>query len=405
MIVIGGGASGMMAAGTAASKGLDVILLEKNDKLGKKLFISGKGRCNITNYTNIQGLIDNIPGNGQFLYSAFNAFTNTDLIEFFNRFGVNTKVERGGRVFPSSDKSSDIIKALESYMKKNNVKINLNSEVNKISKNDDKFIVSLKNGSKFFSDKLIIATGGLTYPATGSTGDGYEFAKFFGHSITKIYPSLVPLVSSNEWIPKLQGVSLKNVSIKLQRKNKTLYEAFGEMLFTHYGVSGPIVLSASRHLVSYTLNDGNIKLIIDLKPALSEEQLDKRIQKDFQKYNKKQFSNSLDDLLPQKMIPVIVELSTINPRKNVNQITKDERLFLAKLLKNLTLDISGTRPINEGIVTCGGVSIREINPRTMESKIVGGLYFTGEVIDVDGYTGGFNLQIAFSTGYLAGLSV
>ena len=405
VIVIGGGASGMMAAGIAGSQGNNVILLEKNDRLCKKIFISGKGRCNITNSSPIDEFIENIPGNGHFLYSALYTFSNENLVEFFEKLGLKTKIERGNRVFPLSDKSSDVISALTKFIKSYNVQIMLNSEVIELKKESERFVVSLKYGQILYCDKLIIATGGMSYPDTGSTGDGYSFASKFGHKVTPLKPSLVPLISSNQWIPNLQGLSLKNVSIKLMKNNKKIYTDFGEMLFTHYGLSGPIILSSSRHLVNVDIQNSDIKLDIDLKPALTFEQLDKRIQRDFEKYSKKQYKNSLDDLLPQKLIPIIVELSEIDPDKVVNQITKLERSKLIDILKNLSVNICGTRPIKEGIVTCGGISTNEINPSTMESKLVEGLYFTGEVIDVDGYTGGYNLQIAFSTGYLAGMNV
>lgn len=405
IVIIGGGASGMMAAGIAGSRGLKVILLEKNDTLGKKIFISGKGRCNITNSSPINEFIDNIPGNGHFLYSALYTFSNEDLISFFERLGLKTKIERGNRVFPISDKSNDVIIALTKFLKENKVDIRLNSSVKNITKQNDKFLVTTNDGTLIEAANVIISTGGKSYPKTGSTGDGYDFASNFGHQIIHPKPSLVPLISTDEWVPKLQGLSLKNVSIKLLKNNKKLYSDFGEMLFTHFGVSGPIVLSASRHLVDVDFSKADIKLIIDLKPALGDEQLDKRIQRDLEKYINKQFKNSLDDLLPQKMIPVMIEICGIDSNKQSNQITKPERLALINNIKNLAINISGTRPITEGIITCGGVSTNEINPSTMESKLVKGLYFTGEVIDVDGYTGGYNLQIAFSTGYLAGNNV
>ena len=404
IVVIGSGPAGMMAAGTAAKNGKKVILFEKNKQLGKKLFISGKGRCNLTNTTDIQGLIDNIPGNGHFLYSSFYTFSNEDLVDFFEKYGLNTKIERGNRVFPSSEKSSDVIKTLEKFLNENNVEVRLESEVLDISKVDEGFEIKLSKGSKIKSESIIITTGGASYKATGSTGDGYRFAEKLGHKVVQIKPSLVPLVSYERWITELQGLSLKNVSVKLLKNNKKVYDDFGEMLFTHYGLSGPIILSSSRHLVDVDFNKDDIKLIIDLKPALNEEQLDNRIQRDFAGVSRKQFKNSLDDLLPQKIIPVVINLSGIEPEKPINQITREERASLVKLLKQFKVGISGTRPLNEGIVTCGGVSTDEINPSTMESKLVDGLYFAGEVIDVDGYTGGFNLTIAFSTGFVAGMS-
>ncbi|OPJ56387.1 ferredoxin--NADP reductase [Alkalithermobacter paradoxus] len=403
VVVIGGGAAGMMAAGVAGSRGIDVTLIEKNPMLGKKMLITGKGRCNITNDIDMEGFIKNTPVNGKFLYSAFYAFTNTDIIELLNEFGVKTKVERGGRVFPVSDKSKDVVDALEKYIKRNNVKV-IKGEVSKVvSKDGEVSCVVLSDGQTIKCDSVIIATGGASYPATGSTGDGYKFAKENGHTIVPLKPSLVPLETMEDWVKDLQGLSLRNVSIKvLNGKNKKVYDDFGEMIFTHFGVSGPIILSASSYMKR--LENENYKLVIDLKPALSDEELDKRIQNDFSKYINKIYSNSLNDLLPKKLIPVIINLSQIPHDKVVNEITRKERLELVHLLKNLTLHIKRYRPLKDAIITSGGVKVSEINPSTMESKLVKGLYFAGEVIDVDAYTGGFNLQIAFSTGYLAGLN-
>ncbi|SHH12827.1 hypothetical protein SAMN02744040_00912 [Tepidibacter thalassicus DSM 15285] len=403
VVVIGGGAAGMLAAATAGSKGKDVILIEKNDILGKKLLITGKGRCNITNDCDIEELIENVPVNGKFLYSAFYTFTNADVVNLFNKLGVKTKVERGKRVFPVSDKSRDVVKALERYMRQNNVKI-IKGEVSKVISKENKISqVVLNNGKIIKCDSVIIATGGLSYPQTGSTGDGYKFARENGHTVTKIKPSLVPLEVKEEWVKKINGLTLKNVSIYvLNKKNKKIYDDFGEMNFTNYGVSGPVILSASSYMGD--IEKEKYKIIIDLKPALSEEKLDKRIQRDFEKYSTKHFSNSLNDLLPKKIIPVIIELSKIPANKVVNQISKQERKNLVKLLKNITLEVKKYRPIKEAIITSGGIKIDEINPSTMESKIIKGLFFAGEVIDVDAYTGGFNLQIAFSTGYLAGIN-
>ncbi|NLI57068.1 MAG: NAD(P)/FAD-dependent oxidoreductase [Clostridium sp.] len=402
VIVIGAGPGGIMAAGKAAENGNEVILIEKNNKIGRKILISGKGRCNITNNTDIEGLIENTPGNGCFLYSAFYTFSNTDLIEFFNKYGLKTKVERGGRVFPVSDKAKDVVDTLNNFLKSKKVTLWLNTSVEKILADDKKITgVMLKSGKKVSCDKVVLATGGASYPGTGSTGDGYKMAKDLGHTIVSLKPSLVPLITNEKWVKNLQGLSLKNVSITLlNNKGKKIYSDFGEMLFTHFGVSGPIILSASRHILDYDYK--GIKLLIDLKPALTEEKLDERIQRDFLKFSRKQFKNALDDLLPQKLIPVIIELSRIDAAKPVNQITKEERISLVKLLKNLTLSINGARPLEEAIVTAGGVSVDEINPSTMESKLIKGLFFAGEVIDLDAYTGGFNLTIAFSTGYLAG---
>lgn len=404
VVVIGGGPAGIVAAGKAAELGNDVTLIEKNDRLGKKILISGKGRCNITNSTDIDGLIENIPGNGNFLYSAFYTFSNTDLLEFLHKYGLKTKVERGGRVFPVSDRAKDVVDTLSKYLRDNKVSIELNSQVTEIITNDGAVNgVLLKNGRKFECDCVILSTGGASYPGTGSTGDGYEIARKLGHEIIKLRPSLVPLVVTENWIGELQGLSLKNVSVTLiNEKGKKIYQDFGEMLFTHYGVSGPIILSSSRHILDYDFK--GVSLVIDLKPALTEEKLDERIQRDFEKFSRKQFKNSLDELLPQKLIPIIIRLSDISPDKFVNQITKEERRNLVKVLKNFKLTIGGARPIEEAIVTAGGVSTNEINPSTMESKLVKGLFLAGEIIDVDAYTGGFNLTIAFSTGYLAGMN-
>lgn len=404
VIVIGGGPAGIMAAGIAAQRGNEVVLMEKNERLGKKLLISGKGRCNITNATDIDGLIENTPGNGNFLYSAFYTFSNQDLIDFINKLGVNTKVERGGRVFPTSDSAKDVMHALQTFLNRNNVRVMTESAVKRIIVKDGKVTgVERVNSSVMDTDSVVLAVGGMSYPGTGSTGDGYEIARKLGHTITPLKPSLVPLVTKESWIKDLQGLSLKNISVKFKNlKGKEIYSDFGEMIFTHFGVSGPVILSASRHLLSYDFKD--VTLTIDLKPALSEEKLDDRIQRDFDKYSRKQFKNSLDDLLPQKLIPVIIHLSGINAEKPVNQITKEERKRLVLLLKGLETTIIAARPIKEAIVTAGGIKTTEINPSTMESKIVKNLYFAGELIDLDAYTGGFNLTIAFSTGYLAGMN-
>ncbi len=415
--VIGGGPAGMMAAISASKKGNEVYLIEKNGRLGKKLLITGKGRCNITSSLDIKDFIQNIPGNGKFLYSAFDNYTNNDIINFLKGHGVGVKEERGNRIFPVSDKSMDVLNAFEKELKKKNVKIKLNTRVVGIDTENGR-VESLtyenENGQlkKLTADKIILATGGKTYSSTGSTGDGYEIAQKLGHTVTKIRPSLVPLTATGKSLnicKDLQGLSLKNVGIKLidSTKNKVIYEDFGEMLFTHFGVSGPTILSASAHLLRYKnidelLKNNKINLVIDFKPALQIEKLDARIQRDFAEEKNKEYKNSLNNLLPQKLINTIVELSQINPDKQVNEVTREERINLAKLLKNFTITISGFRPIEEGIVTSGGINIKEINPKTMESKIVEGLYFAGEVIDVDAYTGGFNLQIAYSTGYTAG---
>lgn len=418
--VIGGGPAGMMAAISASKNNNEVYLLEKNSKLGKKLLITGKGRCNITSSLDIKDFISNIPGNGRFLYSVFDNYTNIDIINFLKEQGVRVKEERGNRIFPVSDKSSDVLNAFEKELKNKQVKIKFNARVTNIEtqENEVKYVHYIdENGQskKIETDKVILATGGKTYLETGSTGDGYEIAKKLGHTITEIKPSLVPLTTSGISLnicKELQGLSLKNISIKIMdtSKSKVIYEDFGEMLFTHFGVSGPTILSASAHLLRYknidnVIKEQNIKLIIDLKPALSIEKLDTRIQRDFFENKNKEFKNSLNDLLPQKLIYPVIQLSAIDANKKVNEITKEERLRLVKLLKNFSIVISGFRPLEEGIVTSGGISIKEINPKTMESKMIKGLFFAGEIIDVDAYTGGFNLQIAYSTGYTAGCEI
>jgi len=403
IVVIGGGPAGMMAAATAGSRGLDVTLVEKNDKLGRKLYITGKGRCNVTNNADIETFIANVPTNPKFLYSAFYTFTNQDLIALLNQLGLKTKVERGNRVFPMSDKSSDVIKALEKHLASNNVRV-IKGEADRLAVESNQIKgVHLKDGRILPCTSVIVATGGMSYRSTGSTGDGYRFARELGHTIIPPKPSLVPLESIEDWPAQAQGLSLKNIAITvMDNKGRKLFEDFGEMVFTHYGVSGPVILSASSYMGK--MEPGKYRIRIDLKPALTEEQLDARIQRDFAKYARKIFSNSLDELLPKKLIPVIIDLCGIPADKPVHQITKEERHALVSLLKGLTITVKGYRPINEAIITSGGVSVREIDPGTMESKLVKGLFFAGEVIDVDAYTGGFNLQIAFSTGYLAGMS-
>ena len=407
VIVVGGGAAGLMAAGTAAARGKMVILLEKKERVGRKLVISGKGRCNITNNTDVEGLIQNTPGNGNFLYSTFYSFSNTDIMAFFEAQGVPVKVERGERVFPISDNAKDVVDVLQNYALKNGVKIYEDSPVKKLlilAQNKEQIAgVELENGKKFMADKVILATGGSSYPGTGSTGDGYRFAAELGHSINPLKPSLVPLITNTPWVKELQGLSLRNVEVVFRAGKKKIFSDFGEMIFTHYGVSGPLVLSASRHLLDYDYS--GIEMSIDLKTALDDKKLDERILRDFGHYPNKFFCNSLGELLPQKLIPVMVELSGIPPEKQVNAVTKEERKRLVSLFKNLTFTIDGVRPITEAIVTAGGVETDEINPSTMESKIVSGLFFAGEVIDVNAYTGGFNLTIAFSTGHTAGESV
>ena len=404
-----------MAAITAKQNGHQVILLEKMKSLGRKLLITGKGRCNITSSLGMEEFIKNTPGNGRFLYSCYQNYTNQDIIQFLKEQGLKVKEERGNRIFPITDKSQDVLNCFTKKLKELDVEIRYNTQVTKIlveqEENSSKVIGVETNYGKIEADKIVLATGGKSYPLTGSTGDGYQLAKELGHTITEIKPSLVPMESYDKGICKqLQGLSLRNVEIKLvdTELKKEIYKDFGEMLFTHFGISGPTVLSSSAHLVRYKQIDEKMKnqaihLIIDLKPALSEEKLDERIQRDFLEVKNKQFKNSLDKLLPQKIIPVIVQRSGINSNKLVNEVTKEERKKLVKLLKNFVIKIKRFRPIEEAIITNGGISIKEINPKTMQSKKVRGLYFTGEIIDVDSYTGGFNLQIAYSTGYTAGL--
>lgn len=406
-IVIGAGASGLMAAGWAAKNGEDVTIFEKTSSCGKKILISGKGRCNITNAIDIGDFIEKVPGNGNFLYSAFYSFTNEDVVKFFNDLGVATKVERGGRVFPLSDTSKDVLNALLRFIDKYNVKIEYNSKVEDIVVENSKVIGVKVDGRLIKSDRVILATGGKSYSKTGSTGDGYNFAKKLGHTIVAPRPSLVGIITKEEWVPELQGLSLKNVAVTFKHKNKKIYEDFGEMLFTHFGISGPVILSGSRAVHSFMNNEceiDDVTVEIDLKPALDIEKLDDRIIRDFEKYINKQLKNALFDLLPEKLIPVVIKLSEIDEDKKVNVITKQERRKICEILKHLTVTLKKLRPIEEAIVTAGGININEINPSTMESKIIKNLYFSGEVIDVDAYTGGFNLQIAFSTGYLAGIS-
>lgn len=400
--VIGGGPAGIIAAGAAAERGHDVLLFEKNEQLGKKLFITGKGRCNITNAAPVEEFFDNIVTNRNFLYSSLYTFDNNAIIDLLGRYGLSTKVERGNRVFPKSDKSSDVIKAFKRYLDQVGVDIRLNSEVSHIKYDGESFTVFIKNGGEFTFDRLVVTTGGKSYPATGSTGDGYLFAKSVGHTITELRPSLVPIELSDSWVKELMGLSLKNVSLTAYQGKKEVHSEFGEMVFTHYGISGPIVLSMSNYV-----NDirSDLRLTLDLKPALDEEKLDARIIRDFNQFSNKQLKNALNDLLPQRLIPWVIEASGIYPDKVVHQITKEERESLVTALKNFPLHFKGFRPIDEGIVTSGGVNVKEINPSTMESKIIPGLFFAGEIIDVDALTGGYNLQIAYSTGYLAGINV
>ncbi len=401
VIVIGAGPAGMMAAMTAAKKH-EVILLDGNNRLGKKLFITGKGRCNVTNAKDISEFFDFIPGNPYFLYSSLYSFTNEDTMNFFNEQGIELKVERGGRVFPKSDKSSDIIKGLTNGLMKEKVNIMLDSKVTDIiyEKNNIQEVV-INGNKKLKGDYYIIATGGASYPATGSQGDGQKYAEKGGHNIVKLKPSLVPIEIKDEWVKEVMGLSLKNISVTIKEGTKKVYKEQGEMIFTHFGVSGPLILSGSRFIKEgkkYTLS-------IDLKPALDIQELDKRIQKDFKKYINKDFKNSLDDLLPKKLIPVIIRLSNINENKKVNEITKEERRNLVNLMKNLSMEVKGLRDISEAIVTAGGVDIKEIDPSTMKSKIINNLSFAGEVMDVDAFTGGYNVQIALSTGFIAGSNI
>lgn len=405
VLIIGGGAAGMMAAIAAAYNGNEVHIFEKNEKNGKKLFITGKGRCNITNASDIENHFANIMRNSKFLYSAYHCLDSYGVCTMIESAGVETKIERGNRVFPLSDKSSDVIYALNKMMRDIGVNIHLKSEIVSVSKENENIILKEKNGKKHIGDACIIATGGISYPVTGSTGDGYKFAEKIGHTITERYPSLVPFNIKEEFCKELQGLSLKNVELKIQDETgKQYYSEMGEMLFTHFGISGPLVLSASGH-ISDKLKEHQFIAKIDLKPALSNEALDKRILKDFEENINRNFNNSLDKLLPKKLIPVIVELSGINQYKKVHEITKEERENLVKLIKELKMSISGARGYNEAIITKGGVSVKDINPKTMESKIVPGIYFAGEVLDIDALTGGYNLQVAWSTGYLAGSSI
>ncbi len=400
--VIGGGPAGIIAAGTIGSRGKNVTLIEKNEKLGKKLFITGKGRCNITNAAPIDELFDYINTNKNFLYSSLYSFTNDNIIELLESFGLKTKVERGNRVFPASDKSSDVIKALEKFLKKNKVNIMLNSNVENIVLKNKTFVITI-SGKDYEFDKVVIATGGVSYPSTGSTGDGFTFAKRMGHSVIPLKPSLVPIEIDSECIKDLQGLSLRNVNLSAYLGKKLLKEEFGEMIFTNHGISGPIVLSISNGINKYINKE--LKLEIDFKPALNVEKLNNRLLRDFELYSNKQLKNALNDLLPQKLIPWVIKLSNTNPEKTVNQITKEERINLVQIIKGFPLKFKKFRPIEEAIVTSGGVSTKEINPSTMESKLIPNLYFVGEVIDVDALTGGYNLQIAYSTGYLAGVNV
>ncbi len=404
-IVIGGGAAGMMAALAAADDEIEVELLEKNEKLGKKIYITGKGRCNVTNDCDPEVFFDNVVSNPKFLYSAFYTFTPTQIMELLQENGCALKVERGNRVFPVSDHSSDVIRTLQKALQSRKVRISFHKEVKELLIKDGMCKgVILTDGQKLSADAVVVATGGISYASTGSTGDGYEFAAKTGHKLAEVKPALVPFTVKESWPLSLQGLALKNISISLADGKKEIYQGFGEMLFTHFGISGPLILSASSYYGKKHYGK-EIELFVDLKPALTKEQLDKRILREFEQKQNKQFKNALDGLLPSKMISVMIQLSGIAPDKFIHDITREERTSFVELLKKLPMTITGTRPFNEAIITQGGVSVKDINPSTMESKIVSNLYFAGEVLDLDALTGGFNLQIAWSTGYLAGNSI
>lgn len=401
VLIVGGGAAGMMAAIVAARNGHEVHVYEKNEKLGKKLFITGKGRCNMTNASDMDTLFDSVISNSKFLYSSFYSFTNDQAIDFFEELGVRTKVERGNRVFPVSDHSSDVIGAMTREMRNLGVEIELNTEIKNVVSKDGQFsYIEEKNGKKITGDVCMVATGGISYQSTGSTGDGFRFAKDAGHSVTKLYPSLVPMNVKEAYVKELMGLSLRNVQVTIYNGKKKIYDDFGEMLFTHYGVSGPLIISASS-LIGPQIQKQEMQMLIDLKPALSFEQLDARVLRDFEEAKNKQFKNSIDKLFPAKLKPIMQELSNIDPNKKVNEISKEERQNFVRLIKAFPMTITGLRDYNEAIITKGGVKVKEIDPGTMESKLVSGLYFIGEVLDLDALTGGFNLQIAWSTAVAA----
>lgn len=410
VIVIGGGPAGIISAISASKKGDKVVILERNKALGRKLLITGKGRCNITSALDINEFIQNVPGNGRFLYSAFQSFTNIDIINLLKENGVEVKEERGSRIFPVSDKAEDVLNAFIKEIKKCNIEVMTGVRVKKILVKENMAIgVETESKNKILADKVILATGGKSYSITGSTGDGYEMARELGHNIIKVQGSLVPLEAEHQICQNMQGLSLKNVKIILKNvsSNKNIYEDFGEMLFTHFGVSGPTILSSSAHLLRYRnikelLKNNSIKLYIDIKPALTLEELDLRVRRDFEEFKNKEFKNSLDKLLPKKMIKEFITRTNIDELKKVNEITKQERKRIVELLKRFDISIKGFRPVEEAIITAGGIDTKQIDPKTMESKIIKGLFFAGEIIDVDAYTGGFNLQIAYSTGYVAG---
>ena len=407
VVVIGGGAAGLMAAVIAGREGAKVTLLEKMNYVGKKMGITGKGRCNITNACDMSEFIKNTPGNGKFLYGAYERFTNEDLLQLLHDAGLETKVERGGRVFPASDSALDVRNTFMKLMKQYGVDVHLEEPVKKILVDDGTVTGVVTDKETYHADAVVIATGGKSYPATGSTGDGYILASQVGHTITDIRPSLVPIVTEESWVKDLMGLSLRNVELSVIAKNKVQATMFGEMMFTHFGITGPIVLSLS-HTVGKLMrkkNIGTIGLDINLKPALSPETLDKRLQKDFDLYSKKQLINGMKDLLPSRLIPLIIELAGIDPQKPINQISKEERQQIGYMLQHMPLTVKGLRPVEEAIVTAGGVSLKEFNPKTMESKLVKGLYGAGEVLDIDAFTGGYNLQAAFSTGYVAAMHI
>ena len=407
VVVIGGGAAGLMAAVIAGREGAKVTLLEKMNYVGKKMGITGKGRCNITNACDMSDFIKNTPGNGKFLYGAYERFTNEDLLQLLHDAGLETKVERGGRVFPASDSALDVRNTFMKLMKHYGVDVHLEEPVKKLLVDDGVVTGVVTDKETYHADAVVIATGGKSYPATGSTGDGYMLAAQVGHKITDIRPSLVPIVTEESWVKDLMGLSLRNVELSIVAKNKVQAKMFGEMMFTHFGITGPIVLSLS-HTVGKLMrkkNIGTIGLDINLKPALSPEILDKRLQKDFDLYSKKQLINGMKDLLPSRLIPLIIELAGIDPQKPINQISKEERQQIGYMLQHMPLTVKGLRPVEEAIVTAGGISLKEFNPKTMESKLVKGLYGAGEVLDIDAFTGGYNLQAAFSTGYVAAMHI
>lgn len=407
VVVIGGGAAGLMAAVIAGREGAKVTLLEKMNYVGKKMGITGKGRCNITNASDMSDFIKNTPGNGKFLYGAYERFTNEDLLQLLHDAGLETKVERGGRVFPASDSALDVRNTFMKLMKHYGVDVHLEEPVKKLLVDDGIVTGVVTDKETYHADAVVIATGGKSYPATGSTGDGYILAAQVGHKITDIRPSLVPIVTEESWVKDLMGLSLRNVELSVVAKNKVQAKMFGEMMFTHFGITGPIVLSLS-HTVGKLMrkkNIGTIGLDINLKPALSPETLDKRLQKDFDLYSKKQLINGMKDLLPSRLIPLIIELAGIDPQKPINQISKEERQQIGYMLQHMPLTVKGLRPVEEAIVTAGGISLKEFNPKTMESKLVKGLYGAGEVLDIDAFTGGYNLQAAFSTGYVAAMHI